>query len=100
MSGKGWDDVVLPGFDEPEVVPTRPKSAKQAAKERTVQYQRYRANGIKCDHCIQEVSVGKSTTVKVASNTRTDKGVTTYLCFLHTVESRHQDQLNGRVVTG
>lgn len=100
VGGPGWDDVVLPGFDEPEVVTPRPTSKAEQAKARRVHYRRHRSNATKCDHCLAAVAAKESVTVRVASNTRVDKGKTLYLCFLHTVEARHADQLAGRDVSG
>lgn len=100
MSGPGWTDDVLPGFDAPEPPTVRPKSHNQQSKERGIIYSRHRANNIKCDYCIKEVAAKISTSVRIASNLRVDRGVPTYLCFLHTVEARHKDQLSGRRVSG
>lgn len=91
---------MLPGFDTPEPPTVRPKSHAQQAKERGVIYCRHRANNVKCDWCIADVANSGGTTVRVASNTRTDKGDVEYLCFYHTTEARHRDQLSGRRVSG
>lgn len=100
MGGPGWTDDVLPGFDAPEPPVVRPKSHNQQAKERGVIYARHRANNVKCDHCIDAVASQGAKAVRVASNTRTDKGNVEYLCFYHTTEARHKDQLDGRRVSG
>ena len=95
MGGKDWDDVVLPGFDQP-APPAEPRKAPTHKSDvHKVGWRRHKPNSVNCDHCVTAVREGTSVSVKWASQIRLYRDDVAYLCNWHSVEQRHTDQLNG-----
>lgn len=97
MSGTAFEDMVLPGFDQPDSTP-KARSKKQEAEDQKVIYRRHGASPrAKCQHCAQEHRDGKRPGINEASYERAAPNVSLFLCRLHTASQRHADTLAGLI---
>jgi len=86
----------LEGVDVPS---TRKRKAGEPSEKPGIKWQRYRVqNPVHCDVCLEEahkrrMSGNSHPAPNVASYRRSAAGVTTYLCWPHTVEQRERDGL-------
>jgi hypothetical protein len=85
-----WEDVTLPGFDQPA---KREESKKeQDDAEHKIYYRRYRgAKSIACHACVAEGSG-----VRNATHVRTFQGQERYLCSPHTQAARDRRDRKGK----
>lgn len=91
-----FEDTVFPIFEQPEPEPVRVKSRKeQDDAANKIVYRRYRpTRRVQCDPCVSAVVIKEQTGINDASYVRTQGSSEQYLCFLHTQEAKHRDQLN------
>lgn len=90
-----FEEVVLPGFDQPELQ-KKTRSKKEQAEDLRVIYTRHAASPrANCNPCVQEMLADTRTGVNVASYQRAAPEGLTFLCFRHTQEQRHADTLAG-----
>lgn len=90
-----FDDVVLPGFDQPVVVP-KTRSKKQDADAAKVSYPKHTASPrALCGVCVVEHQDGERPGVNAASYERRHGPDSRFLCNYHTQEQRHRDSLAG-----
>lgn len=90
-----FEDMVLPGFDQP-VQEKKTRSKKQQAEDLRVIYTRHAASPrAKCNPCVTAMIAGEKAGVNVASYQRAAPEGLTFLCFRHTQEQRHLDTLAG-----
>lgn len=100
MKGKRLDppfeDTVFPIFEQPEPEPVRVKSRKeQDDDDNKITYRRYRpARRTQCEACVAAVVKQEQTGINDSSYIRIHRGEELHLCFLHTQEAKHRDQLN------
>ena len=93
----GWEDIVLPIFAQPEPEPLRNQTRKEVEDNAKISWRRYKsARRILCDHCTDAHHKGETPSIMDASWMRVIGNVTVYLCYRHTAEARHRDQLDGR----
>lgn len=85
-------DQVLPGFDEPQPRPVRPRSAKDEDDERQVKYRRFASTAsVHCQDCINELQSGRRSYPHQAAWTRTQHTVSRLLCQFHKIEQEARD---------
>jgi hypothetical protein len=86
-----WDDIVLPGFDQPAKPTPRPLSQREREKLSTPRWERFKAAGVHCDDCIQELRKHKRQSLNMAAWTFNTK----VYCNFHKAEreSRTDDLL-------
>lgn len=93
-----WDEVALPILDGEEFT-----SMKKVAKPRSdtsdkVKYLKHRtAKRANCDDCTTHVVSKTRSTISLASYIRVGPDGSLYLCYLHTNERKHRDQLDGLI---
>lgn len=90
-----FEDVVLPGFDQPEPKQPRVLTRKeQHDKETQVKYTHVR--GVRrflCEPCVSEYDKGYRKDIRDATHTRTSKSGTTYMCYFHKHDMETAEQL-------
>lgn len=90
-----FTDVVLPIFDQP-VEEKKTRTKKQEAADGKVRWTRHAASPrANCNVCLDEFTNDLRKGMNVASYVRTAPDGVLYLCFLHTQEQKHRDQLAG-----
>lgn len=95
---KFFDDVPLPLMDGDEF-----KSGKKAPREKsetseTIKYLKHRiAKRNNCEDCSLHVAAKTQTSISLASYLRVGPEGSVYLCYLHTNERKHRDQLDGLI---
>lgn len=87
-----FEDIVLPIFDQPEAPVVVERSKKQQDDDGKIKYKRIASvKRPHCDVCVNEQRSGKRPDIRQCSYERLHKGVSTFLCYYHTVEARHAD---------
>lgn len=96
-----WTDVPFPGMEEVGAVENPPNAKPPRTFDGIAKYRRHKTMNTGCMDCADEVSNGKSTSVQYAAFVRTfEDDEPRWLCFLHSREWKHKDQLAGINVYG
>lgn len=95
---KFFDNVPLPLMDGDEFQSSKRPVRERSETSETVKYLKHRtAKRNNCDDCALHVAAKTQTSISLASYLRVGPDGSIYLCYLHTNERKHRDQLDGLI---
>lgn len=98
LTDGAWDEVALPILDGEEFASTKKVAKPRSDTSETVKYNKHRvAKRANCDDCTSDVAGKKRSAISLASYIRIGPAGPIYLCYFHTNERKHRDQLDGLI---
>lgn len=97
-TNKGWEDDPLPLLDGEEFTSTKRVTKPRSETSETVKYTRVKAAARpNCEDCTTHQLAGEQRSISQSSYVRSDPTGSIHLCYLHTNERRHRDQLDRKI---